>query len=117
MRPVLMNLFPGKSTQDVDAILEDMRLQPQLLSAPFSDLSQITGGTMKKKPGQTESPGFMVSYMASNPRDAQRVCEALTSKIVQKNLEFIQANAKGTSKSDPRLRATSPIYGYRSPES
>jgi uncharacterized protein involved in exopolysaccharide biosynthesis len=96
MRPVLMNLFPGKSTQDVDAILEDMRLQPQLLSAPFSDLSQITGGTMKKKPGQTESPGFMVSYMASNPRDAQRVCEALTSKIVQKNLEFIQANAKGT---------------------
>ena len=34
--------------------------------------------------------------MASNPRDAQRVCEALTSKIVQKNLEFIQANAKGT---------------------
>ena len=38
----------------------------------------------------------MVSYISSNPRDAQRVCEALTSKIVQKNLEFIQASAKGT---------------------
>jgi uncharacterized protein involved in exopolysaccharide biosynthesis len=37
-----------------------------------------------------------VSYQTSDPRDAQRVCEALTSKIVQKNLEFIQANAKGT---------------------
>jgi hypothetical protein len=38
----------------------------------------------------------MVSCVASHPRDAQRVCEALTSKIVQKNLEFIQASAKGT---------------------
>lgn len=96
MRPVLMNLFPGKSSQEVDGILEDMRSQPQLLGAPFSDLSQITGGPIRKRPGQTESPGFTVSYISSNPRDAQRVCEALTSKIVQKNLEFIQASAKGT---------------------
>lgn len=96
MRPVLTNLFPGKSAQEIDGILEDMRAQPQLVGNPFSDLSQITGSTVKKKPGQTESPGFMVSYTTSSPRDAQRVCEALTSKIVQKNLEFIQASAKGT---------------------
>ena len=96
MHPVLQNLFPGKSSQEIDAILEDMRSQPQLLGAPFSDLSQITGGSTRRRPGQQESPGFMVSYMSSNPRDAQRVCEALTSKIVQKNLEFIQASAKGT---------------------
>jgi uncharacterized protein involved in exopolysaccharide biosynthesis len=96
MRPVLMNLFPGRSSQDIDAILEDMRSQKDLLGAPFSDLSQLSGGTVRRRPGQTESPGFMVSYLSSNPRDAQRVCEALTSKIVQKNLEFIQASAKGT---------------------
>jgi hypothetical protein len=95
MRPVLQNLFPGRSSQEIDSILEDMRYQPQLLGAPFSDLSQITGGIERRR-GQTESPGFMVSYVASDPRDAQRVCEALTSKIVQKNLEFIQASAKGT---------------------
>lgn len=96
MHPVLQNLFPGKSSQEIDAILEDMRSQPQLLGAPFSDLSQITGGSLRRRPGQQESPGFMVSYISSNPSDAQRVCEALTSKIVQKNLEFIQASAKGT---------------------
>lgn len=96
MRPVLMNLFPGKSSQEIDGILEEMRSQPDLLGAPFSDLSQITGGTMRRRPGQTASPGFMVSYIASNPADAQRVCEAVTSKIVQKNLAFIQASAKGT---------------------
>ena len=96
MHPVLQNLFPGRSSQEIDSILEDMRSQPQLLGAPFSDLSQVTGGSLKRRPGQQESPGFMVSYMSSNPSDAQRVCEALTSKIVQKNLEFIQASAKGT---------------------
>lgn len=51
---------------------------------------------MTRREVQTQSPGFMVSYVASDPRDAQRICEALTSKIVQKNLEFIQASAKGT---------------------
>ena len=96
MRPVLMNLFPAKSSEEIDGILEDMRSQPQLLGAPFADLSQITGGTLKRRPEQTVSPGFMVSYLSSNPREAQQVCEALTSKIVQKNLEFIQASAKGT---------------------
>jgi uncharacterized protein involved in exopolysaccharide biosynthesis len=95
MRPVLTNLFPGRSTQEIDGILEDMRGQ-QLVGAPFANLSQLMGSTPKKKSGQTESPGFIVSYTSSDPRDAQRVCEALTSKIVQKNLEFIQANAKGT---------------------
>jgi uncharacterized protein involved in exopolysaccharide biosynthesis len=94
MRPVLQNLFPGRSSQEIDSILEDMRSQSQLLGAPFSDLSQVTGGIRRR--GQNASPGFMVSYISSNPRDAQRVCEALTSKIVQKNLEFIQASAKGT---------------------
>jgi hypothetical protein len=97
MQPVLTNLFPGKSTDEIARVLEDMRSQPQLLGAPLSDLSQITtDGSVRKQPAQTASPGFMVSYVASDPRDAQRVCEAVTSKIVQKNLEFIQASAKGT---------------------
>lgn len=96
MRPVLQSLFPRRSAQEIDGMLEDMRSQPQLVGAPFADLSQITGATLKKKPGQTQSPGFQVSYIASNPQDAQRVCEALTSKIIDKNLKYIQENAKGT---------------------
>jgi uncharacterized protein involved in exopolysaccharide biosynthesis len=96
MRPTLLNLFPGKSGQQIDTILEDMRNQPDLVGAPFSDLSQITGSSMKRRPGQLQSPGFMVSYTASDPREAQQICEALTSKIIDKNLKFIQENAKGT---------------------
>ena len=96
MRPMLTRLFPARSPQQIDDILDDMRTQPNLVSAPFSDLSQITGSTLKKKPGQSQSPGFAVSYTSSDPHDAQRICEAVTSKIVDKNMEFIQANAKGT---------------------
>ena len=96
LRPVLQKLLPNKSAQEVDEILEDMRSQPQLVGAPFADLSQITGSTVKKKPGQSESPGFMISYTAADPRIARDICEALTSKIIQKNSQFIQDNAKGT---------------------
>jgi len=96
MRPMLKGLFPNRTDQQIDGILDDMRGQPNLVGAPFSDLSQITGSTLKKKPGQSQSPGFAVSYTSSDRNDAQRICEALTSKIVDKNLEFIQENAKGT---------------------
>jgi uncharacterized protein involved in exopolysaccharide biosynthesis len=95
MRPVIAGLFPGKSEQEVDGILEDMRNQPNLV-APFSDLSAITNAAVKKKPGEAQSSGIVVSYLASNPRDAQRICDALTSKIIDRNLKFIQDNANGT---------------------
>lgn len=96
MRPVLTSLFPNRSSQQIDSMLDDMRSQTDLVGVPFADLSQITGSNVKKKPGQATSPGFFVSYTAPNAREAQQVCEALTSKIIAKNLKFIQDNAKGT---------------------
>src|ERR1700739_3553045 len=96
MRPGLASLFPNRSSQQIDGMLDEMRNQPNLIGVPFSDLSQITGSNVRKKPGQATSPGFFVSYIAPNPREAQQVCEALTSKIIAKNLKFIQDNAKGT---------------------
>lgn len=96
MKPVLTSLFPSRSSQQIDAMLDDMRNQPDLIGVPFADLAQITGSNVRKRPGQATSPGFFVSYVAPNPREAQQVCEALTSKIIAKNLQFIQDNAKGT---------------------
>jgi protein tyrosine kinase modulator len=94
MRPMLARLFPGKSSQQIDGILDDIRTQP--LVTMFSDLSQVTGAAVKRKPGQSNSPAFTVSYSTSDPKDAQRICEAITSKIVDKNMKFIADNAKGT---------------------
>ena len=95
MRPALTALFPTRSSRQIDAMLDGMRSQVDLI-APFSDLSQISGSNVEKKPGQQTSPGFFVSYTAPNPREAQQVCEALTSKIIAQNLKFILDNAKGT---------------------
>jgi hypothetical protein len=95
MRPVIAGLLPNKSEQEVDSILEDMRSQTDLVT-PFSDLSAISSTVLEKKPGQAASSGIVVSYIASNPRDAQRICDAVTSKIIEKNLKFIQDNANGT---------------------
>ena len=86
MRPVIAGLFPEKSAAEVDSILEDMRNQDKLV-APFSDLSAITTDPETKKPAEAASSGIVVSYTASNARDAQRICDALTSKIIDRNLE------------------------------
>ena len=94
MRPMLTRIFPGRSSQQIDGILDDIRAQP--LIGMFSDLSQVTETAAHRKAGQNETPGFTVSYMASDPRDAQKICEAITSKIIDKNLQFIEAIAKGT---------------------
>src|SRR5579863_4668286 len=53
LRPDLQKLLPNRGPQEIDQILEDIRSQPQLV-APFADLSQITGSTVRKKPGQSE---------------------------------------------------------------
>jgi len=91
----LANALPGATSGEIEGIVEAMRQDPALVT-PFADISQITGTPLKRKPGQAQSTGFVVSYTASDPRNAQRICEALTSKIIDKNLKFIQDNAKGT---------------------
>jgi len=69
MRPVLTNLFPEKSTEEIDGILEEMRSQPQLLGAPFSDLSQITGGII------AVSIPFSLATASFRSRAHQGICE------------------------------------------
>src|SRR5579862_2323647 len=42
MRPVLSSLFPSRSSQQIDSMLDDMRSQTDLV-VPFSDFSQLSG--------------------------------------------------------------------------
>ena len=97
MRPVLTEPVSRKSSQDIDGILEDMRVAAAIAgSSVFRSFSDCWR-QRKKAPGPDRVAGLSWSpTYRRTPRDAQRVCEAVTSKIVQKNLEFIQASAKGT---------------------
>jgi polysaccharide chain length determinant protein (PEP-CTERM system associated) len=83
---------PGQSIDDViESIRGSMTVQPVV-----TDLSQI--GTTKPKPGQSSPvPGFNVNYTASNARQAQQICNELTSLMLEENLKSREDVARGTT--------------------
>jgi polysaccharide chain length determinant protein (PEP-CTERM system associated) len=95
LEPVVTRLYPGKSSQDIGEIIDTIRLN-MTVEPVITDLSQIGGGG-KKKPGGSPVPGFYVNYTSSTARDAQQVCNELTTLLVDENLKSIQAAASGTS--------------------
>jgi uncharacterized protein involved in exopolysaccharide biosynthesis len=96
LRPVLERVFPNKSPQQRDGIID--AIQQQAFISPVPDLSQMGGPGPKKKPGQgSPVPGFNVIYTGSDAKETQQICEALTSLIIQENLKFVQASAVGTA--------------------
>jgi hypothetical protein len=91
-------LYPGKSGQEVSAIIEAIRVN-MVVEPVDQDLSSIGSTTTKKKPSaqQTTVPAFYVKYTTSNAREAQQICGQLTSLMVDENLKLMQSAARGTS--------------------
>src|SRR5579863_3345427 len=96
LQPMIERLFPGRSSQQVsetiDAIRANMTVEPVV-----TDLSQIGTSKRTKPNGQSPVPGFYVNFTAPNPREAQQICNELTSLMVDENLKSVQAAAAGTS--------------------
>jgi polysaccharide chain length determinant protein (PEP-CTERM system associated) len=93
LEPVVKKVYPNKNSQEVaeviDSIRENMTVEPVV-----TDLAEIG----RRRPGQGSSvPGFYVNYSAPSPRDAQQICNELTSLIVNENLKQVAAAASGTS--------------------
>ena len=95
LQPVVERVFPGKNSQQVGEIIDNIRLNMTVQQVP-TDLLQLGA---KKKPGAQggNSGGFYVSYTAPNAREAQQICAELTSLMMNENLKSVQAAAKGTS--------------------
>src|SRR5579864_8299615 len=95
LQPMIERLFPNKNSQQagemMDAIRANMSVEPVL-----TDLSGIGGGK-KKGPGQSPVPGFYIDYTAASAREAQQVCNELTSLLLTENDKSVQAAATGTS--------------------
>ena len=97
LQPVVDRLFPGKNAEEkseiIDSIRSNMAVEPIV-----TDLSQIGSSAIKgRKPNTSSVPGFHVNYTASNPREAQQICNELTSLLVQENEREVQDAATGTS--------------------
>lgn len=94
LQPVVEKVYPNKSPAEAAAIIDDIR-ENVAVEPVITSFSQI--GAKKRPGGSSPVPGFIVSFTGSNPREAQQVCNELTSLIVTENLKEVQAAAQGTS--------------------
>jgi uncharacterized protein involved in exopolysaccharide biosynthesis len=95
LQPVVERIYPNKNAQEVGEVIDNIRGNMSV-EPVMTTLSQIGGA--KPKPGQgSPVPGFYVNYTAPNAREAQQICNELTTLLVDENLKSVQAAATGTS--------------------
>jgi uncharacterized protein involved in exopolysaccharide biosynthesis len=83
---------PGQNVDDmIDGIRASMSVQPVI-----TDISQVSAGG-KKKPGGSPVPGFYVNFTSSTAREAQQLCNELTSLLLEENLKSREDVARGTT--------------------
>lgn len=101
LRPVIESLnLPNISKPEDEAklmseIQQNMTVEPVITSMSAAGLA----GAKKKKPSATDEPvpGFNVNYTDSNAARAQKICNAMTSLIVDENLRSRAEVAQGTT--------------------
>ncbi|MGA3194138.1 MAG: Wzz/FepE/Etk N-terminal domain-containing protein [Terriglobales bacterium] len=105
LRPVVeslesMNLVkPGEEGKVMEQIRGNMQVTPVITSMSAA-ASGSGAGLSKKKPSVTDEPlpGFNVSYSDSRPERAQKICNAMTSLILDENLKSRAEVAGDTTK-------------------
>jgi len=103
LRPVIQSLALVKPEEEgklMGEIRQNMSVTP-VITAVGAASSTTTSGKKKKSgsssSGGTAMPGFYINYMDSDPKRAQKICNALTSLIVDENLRSRAEVAKGTT--------------------
>jgi polysaccharide chain length determinant protein (PEP-CTERM system associated) len=88
------NLFKGG--RNLEDVLEEVRAGVQI-EPVVTDLGQIanTGGGKRKGGGSV--PGFYVNFTTANPRDAQDICNDLTSAMLTEFQSTREEVAAGTT--------------------
>ena len=95
LQPMLERSGLARPGQNMDDMIENIRLSMSV-EPVVTDLSQMGGG--KKKPGQgSPVPGFYLYYTASTAREAQQICNELTSLLLEENLKSREDVARGTT--------------------
>ena len=94
LRPMVERLGLAKEGQNVEDVISN--IQPNMTIEPVPDFSDF-GPTANKKAGTSPVPGFYVNYTASTARDAQQICAALTSMVIEEDLKMRQEQTNGTT--------------------
>jgi uncharacterized protein involved in exopolysaccharide biosynthesis len=100
LRPVIQSLNlvkPDEEGRLIEDIQQNMRVEP----VPMSAVANVAGasGAKKKKASASQEmlPGFNVEYTDSNAARAQKICNAMTSLILDENLRTRAGIAQGTT--------------------
>jgi len=101
LRPMLQSLGvakPGEENTLIDNIRSNVTVTPVITSMSAAASAGLSG--QKKKPSLTDEPvpGFNVNYTDSDAKRAQKICDAVTSLIVDENLRSRADIANETTK-------------------
>jgi polysaccharide chain length determinant protein (PEP-CTERM system associated) len=99
LRPVIQSLNLVKPEEENKLISEiPSNMTVEFVLTPMSGAAGLSGAKKKKSSSTDEPvPGFNVNYTDSNPVRAQKICNALTSLIVDENLKSRAEVAQGTT--------------------
>ena len=94
LQPMIDRLGLAKGGKNLDDVIDDIR-QNVAIEPVESELS--VASSTKKRPGQSNVPGFYVNFTAANPREAQQICNELTSMLLEENLKSREQVAQSTT--------------------
>jgi len=98
LQPIVDRIYPGRNSQEsaeiIDRIRANMSVQPVVTELSAIGANASKGG---KRPGTSPVPGFNLMFTASNAREAQQICNELTTTLVDENSKEIALAASGTS--------------------
>jgi len=88
LQPLVERLNLAKAGTSLDDMLDEIRKGVDI--APV----ESTSPGARRKPGQSDVPGFQVKYTTSQPHVAQQVCNEITSMLLEENLKSRQQDAQ-----------------------
>ncbi len=97
LRPAIQSMAlvkPGEEAKLISEIQQNIEVDPVITAMTAA------GGLGKKKkasPSEESVPGFTVQFTGSDPVRAQKICDTVTSMIVDENLRFRADVANGTT--------------------
>src|ERR1700676_2134052 len=102
LRPVIQSLNlvkPDEEGKLIEDIQQNMHVEPVITSMSAAGNTAGAAGAKKKKSSASQEPvpGFNVEYTDSNAARAQKICNAMTSLILDENLRTRAEVAQGTT--------------------
>jgi polysaccharide chain length determinant protein (PEP-CTERM system associated) len=97
LQPMIERLGLAKGGRSLDEVVDSIRANIDIQPVEPGVTTGSTSSTKKKSGQRNEVPGFYVNFSANNPGEAQEICAALTSMLLDENVQARTAVAENTT--------------------